>query len=468
MNQEQFDVVIVGSGPAGVSAAYPLIKAGLKVAIIDGGLNSRNKDEKLDDFSNINLTETSNAYELFRNNSFVFNKTYRLLNIKSKIEIIQTLSKGGFSQFWHGISDFFTTSELKAIGLSVDEIQSEYREIAKHLRLEPKLPLDIHSKLILRAAKSNPIDSTVYTLPSAANYVNTLSIDIFKRFKNFTYIPNQLVYKAKDKYRLVEIQTISIDKSLKSTFQVRFLILAAGSINTTRILLRSLELFNYRTTFLTKAHYVIVCLHLRALFKKKSFKKMRLGQLAISSNQIQGGLSKFFIQLFRFNPSAIHKATKYIQLPKLVVVPLMRIIAPSLVIADVRFPSFESKGKFSKLKKGLDERDILEIQFNETAGELRDHQKELKKIKQQLRILGLFPLKIGSDYVTTHYAGGVPLNKSGSKLSSDKDGKLNNSKRIYIADSATWRGLPGKSPTLTIMANASRVGKNVLKNFNHF
>ena len=38
-------------------------------------------------------------------------------------------------------------------------------------------------------------------------------------------------------------------------------------------------------------------------------------------------------------------------------------------------------------------------------------------------------------------------------------------KGIYIADASTWRALPSKAPTLTIMANASRVGKKVLENF---
>ena len=32
-----FDVIVVGSGPAGVSAAFPLVEAGLKVLLVDGG-----------------------------------------------------------------------------------------------------------------------------------------------------------------------------------------------------------------------------------------------------------------------------------------------------------------------------------------------------------------------------------------------------------------------------------------------
>lgn len=466
MLNSQFDVVIVGSGPAGACAAYPLIEAGLRVAIIDGGLDSKKKDKQLNDFSDINLSEKSNAYELIRDNSYVFNKTYQLLRIKSRIEIIQSLAKGGLSEVWHGISDFFSQSELERIGLPVDEIQKEYQEVAKRINLKPRLPLDLHSKLILQAYKNKGhLESSVYQTSSAAAYNSRLFIEDLKRFKNFSYIPNQLVIKVKDTTRQVEIQSVSMDKSVESITRTCFLILAAGSINTTRILLRSLGLFNYKATFLTKAHYVIACLHLRTLVKKRNFKKLRIGQLAISSHENNQGLNSFFIQLFHFNPLAIRKALKYIPLPRPLAFALLRIIAPSLVIADVRFPAFESRNKFSRLKKQKDEKDVLEIVFNETKKELESHKDKLNKINQQLRILGLFPLKMGSDYVTAHYAGGVPFNNKQGKLSVNASGKLHYTKRIYIADSSTWRALPAKSPTLTIMANASRVGKIVASKF---
>lgn len=413
MINSQFDVVVVGSGPAGVSAAYPLVNAGLKVAIIDGGLDSKKKDINLNDFSNINLSEKSNAYGLIRNNSYVFNKTYQLLKIKSQIEVLQSLAKGGLSELWNGISDFFSPSELERVGLPINDIQREYEEVAKRIKLKFRLPLDLHSKLILQVYKSKSnIDHEIYPLPSAASYFGSVSIDDLKRFKNFTYIPNNLVLKVKERAKLVEIQSVTIDKSLESITRTRFLILGAGSFNTARILLRSFDLFNHKTTFLTKPHYVIVCLHLRTLIRKSSFKKLNSGQLAISSNQTNHGLSSFFVQLFRFNPRALYKALKYIPLPKPISLILLKIIAPSLVIADVRLPAFESKNKFCRLKKDTNGKDILEIVFKETEEELRSHKNELSKIKQQLKTLGLFPLKMGSDYVTAHYAGGVPLNNT--------------------------------------------------------
>lgn len=467
MLNSQFDVVIVGSGPAGVNAAYPLVHAGLKVAIVDAGLDSKIKDAGLDDFSDINLTPESNAYGLFKNNSYIFNKTYKLLPIKSKIEIIQSLAKGGLAEVWAGISDFFSAGELKAIGLPVREIEHEYQEIARRIKLRLHPPLDLHNKLILQVAKNNHHpEILVYPTTQTKKQFCSKVIAELRKLKNFTYIPHRLVQKVSDKGRYVEIQVTSLDKSGESVVRARFLILAAGSLNTTRILLRSLDLFNHRATFLTKAHFVIACLHLRTLTKKRDFNKLETGQLAISSCEERNGLSRFFIQLFRFSPKAYDKATKYLPLPKFLSLPLLKVIAPSMVFADIRFPAFESKSKFCKLKKISDKKDILEIHFKETRRELNHHQFLLNNIKKQLISLGLFPLRVGSDYVTSHYAGGVPFNDSRGKLSARCDSSLNGAKRIYIADSSTWRALPGKSPTLTIMACASWVAKNVLKKFN--
>ncbi len=460
----QFDVVVVGSGPAGVSAAYPLVEAGLKVAIIDGGLDGRKKDNVLNDFSDINLSEKSNAYGLIRNNSYIFNKTYQLLKIKSKIEILQSLAKGGLSELWSGISDFFSPTELERVGIPVHDIQREYKEVSKRIKLNFKLPLDLHSKLVMESYKSNK-DYEIYPLPSAESYFGSLSIDDLKRYKNFTYIPNNLVIEVKQEARFVEIKSMIIDKSSELITNTKFLILGAGSFNTTRILLRSFGLFNYKTSFLTKPHYVIVCLHLRTLIRRMNFKKLKLGQLAISSKRTDQGLSTFFIQLFRFNPQALHKALKYIPLPKFITLIILRIIGPSLVIADVRLPAFESKNKFCSLKKDITGKDFLEVVFKETEDELGSHKNELNRIKKQLKGLGLFPLKMGSDYITAHYAGGVPFNDTKRKLFVNTAGQLHQAKKIYISDSSTWRALPGRSPALTIMANASRVGKNVLEEF---
>lgn len=461
----QFDVAIVGSGPAGVHAAYPLVKAGLRVAIIDGSLEGKKQDTKVSDFSEKNFSSAGHAYDILRKSSYVFNKTYQLLKIRSEIEIIQTLAKGGLSQVWDGICDFFSKDELEKVGLPFDEIQNEYKEIARLIRLKREGTLDVHGTFILDSAKKREdLKNTVYQLPFVISYKTSNVIEGLKRSKNFSYIPNQLVFTVRNKSKSVEIKSFSIETMEESSITARFLILAAGSINSTRILLRSFNLFNYKTSFLTKAHTLIACLHPKILFQKNKIGKVRTGQLAISSNEIDRGLGKFFVQLYRFNPQSLSKALKYIPLPKVIANKMLSIILPFLVVADVRFPAFESAKNFCRLQKNGKE-DILEIFFKNSKSQLKDYKRQLNKITQQLHSFGLFPIRTINDYTTAHYAGGVPYQPRPGKLSVDKSGRLHQGNRIYVADSSTWRALPAKSPTLTIMANASRVAKNVLRNF---
>src|SRR3989344_1139410 len=452
MATKQFDVIVIGSGPAGVHAAYPIIKAGLNVAIIDGGLDSKKKDKNLNEFIYSSFRKTSNAYDLLRKSSYVFNKTYQLLKIKSEIEIIQSLAKGGLSNHWHGICDVFTNEELERAGLPAREIQENYKEVSKLINLKLESYLDSEKNQSI-------IKDKLYKVPLAYLYNTASEIENLRKHKNFTYIPNQLVQTIKDYKKFVEVQTLSIDKSKESKYDASYVILAAGSINTTRILLRSLNLYNYKTTFLTKANYISACLHLGKLETPSS------GQMVITSKDTHQGIENFYIQFYKFNPQAIQKVLNYIPLHRFLSSPLLTLFAPSLMIADIRFPSFETKGKFVKLVRRKNDSDVLEISFKESLYELADHKKVFKNIKKQLHLLGLFPLKTIVDYTTSHYAGGIPYQQKPGKISSDINGKLHQAKRIYIADSSTWRALPAKAPTLTIMANASRVGKHVLMKY---
>lgn len=364
-NQPLYDVIIVGSGPAGVHAAHPLIEAGLKVAIVDAGKEG--------------------------------------LKIKSNIKIVQRFGKGGLSKVWPGICDFFNKKELEVAGLPTTKIQKEYAEISHRLGL--KRPVTRRG---------------LYSLPVLNNYRTASIVDSYKKFKNFTYLPNHLVIKIKDYPGKVEVRTKS------NEIYGKYVILAAGSINTTRIVLQSFKL--PIAQFLTKPNYIFVCLN----FGKK-FKGSQPGFLNRSASE--SSHERFFIQFYRPYSASF----------------LRSMIFGGLIAADIRFPAFPSNNKYSRLDKG-----VYKIHFENTTKEELVQNKQISKIKKLLPSLGLLPLKLLKNRTSSHYAGGVGV---------DSEGKLLGRQRIYIADSAGWKALPAKPITLTIMANARRVGKNVLKKY---
>jgi choline dehydrogenase-like flavoprotein len=69
-------------------------------------------------------------------------------------------------------------------------------------------------------------------------------------------------------------------------------------------------------------------------------------------------------------------------------------------------------------------------------------------------------LTISAPGTDGHYAGTLPMGGKGD-LATSLYGELNASKGIYIADGASFSSLPAKHCTLTIMANADRIGRHL-------
>jgi choline dehydrogenase-like flavoprotein len=70
-------------------------------------------------------------------------------------------------------------------------------------------------------------------------------------------------------------------------------------------------------------------------------------------------------------------------------------------------------------------------------------------------------LTISAPGTDGHYAGTLPMGGKGD-LATSLYGELNASKGIYIADGASFSSLPAKHCTLTIMANADRIGRHLI------
>jgi hypothetical protein len=151
---------------------------------------------------------------------------------------------------------------------------------------------------------------------------------------------------------------------------------------------------------------------------------------------------------------------RYLPLPMPEALSLLSLWTPALVIADIRFPGFADIARSYALYDGD------KIKVHATAALTARQQSDLQDMKRLLRSLRQFPLRtvLPPPGASAHYAGGIPFagDKAGIfPLEASENGALLKDEGIYIADAATWRALPAKPPTLTIMANANRIGKIV-------
>ena len=514
-----FDVIVIGSSFAGCHAAYPLIKAGYKVGMIDGG---EFKDFNSEDFSKYNfedLRQSTDQNKIFLgsdvdnldiggttkshsslmtsgNKSFVSNLANKYLQVRSKdLSIIQSLARGGLGNVWGAVCDFFDEKELKKIGLPVTEINKHYQVIIDRIgisgvsnkfNLMQPASSDENGKVILNeyknkreyftnrnisvfrstlalitkkfkdreATKYNDMD--FWDLYGGSVYRPEFTLRELLRHKNFTYIPNVLVEKISESKNISTIIGRKLPNvNIKTRFNAKYIIVAAGAINTTKIMLRSLGLYKYKAPILIKSHTLSVFWVWKNFNKIQNPKRVSLSQVSVKS---KGS----YTQIYSYKSLLYYKLLSKIPLPISEALSVLSLIIPSVVIADTRFDESATDNKYMVLNKSPNGNSALRISYINSDKEDRVNKNLLRnniKILQKLKLIFLksFTLPIGD---AGHYAGGIPMNdnESSLKLSSNMFGCVNNSKRIYVADASTWNFLPSKPPTLTIMANADRIG----------
>jgi len=519
------DVIIIGSGIAGLHAAYPLVEGGVRVTMLDVGLDEshtleegvplsfeehRRSDagqDKIflgDDLSGIGASTGdaghAGAMTSGRRRYIVRGAdTHAPVRNDSSV-ITQSLASGGLSEAWGAVCGFFDDEELRSVGIPPEEMKTHYAAIIKRIGvsgtnakhdLQSPAEIDDNSTRILRTFLSRKpfFDNMGFRVEQPALalltrdkdgrratayrdmdfwdnigrsiYRGHYTLETLRTYPNFTYVPDIFVKTVRQESAAVIVVTKNTATHQDIRFRAKRLIMAAGAINTTRILLRSFDLFDTPVPLILKNNYLIPNLLLSRLGHRSDPHRHSLCQLIMSGTRHGGNPVNAYVQLYSYKSLLLYKLLRYVPLPVPEALSVLSLITPAMVLADVRFPM--SAGTFGQsiLRKDVSG-DHLEITHTETPAHKTAQDKKIKPIKRALRALGLLPLtSVRNPFgATSHYAGGVPYSESTVEhvLSVDRDGRLHQADRIYVADAASWASLPAKPPALTIMANANRIG----------
>jgi len=515
-----FDAIIIGSGPAGVSAAFPLVAAGQKVLMVDGGnrpagelprqpfLTAREYDQEQwkwmigGDLHALGMHDAISPKMRVPAHAKVFSEFNAANHIYSEDFVaIGSLAQGGLSNAWGCGVARFSGTELEAFPCPPAELENSYRSVAQRIGIsgpevddlsdyfgldqwsQPPIAMDaLHEDMYARYQKHrqslneagfrlgrsriavlskdlgnrqgcNNQGNCLYGCDRGALYSASADLAILKQSDNFHH-QTMVVDALRQEGGKWLIEGAS-DKQAKSISGSRIL-LAAGTLATTRLALNTLQLQQSVRLLSCPTAAFILCL-------PSSFGAAR--QTGFGLGQLSFVLSlrddiRALGSTFGTSGLPISEFAHYLPLRRRYGVDLLKALLSSCVVGNLFLP-----GHLSDNHAFVDGAGALHIKggFKEEIGAL------LKTTASQLRkayaSLGAYMLpmsftaaKAGADI---HYAGTLPMRANPRRGETTSSGELVGLEGVYVVDGASLPVLSEKSHTLTIMANAARIGERL-------
>ena len=517
-----FDAIVVGSGPAATFAAAGL--RGRRVLMLDAGFDPPRCDHLRGNLSDLKQAH-DDLFDALIGRQFesLHNLHQPAISLKLKAPYLSyivrdaqcltpvvgesfggavSLARGGLANAWGAgvfrytardlagfpigeadLAPYFdeVTRSIGVSGVNADDLQPYF---AREEHLQPPIRLSpLFSDLLSRYERSKqlfarsrvalgrsrlavltqPLNSrTPFTYDNLeffrphdpAIYTPVYTLDELIESRAVDYRPRRLVVSYRERDDGVEVESRHLDSGQVETWRGRALCLGAGALNTTRIVLRANGDYDTRLPLLDNPMSCIPLLAFRRLGAAFETRDTSLAQLNLVADDggrlVQGSLygtagplrSDFLFEL----PFSARANRVWV-----------RHVAPAtafLMLFYARDPDGWS---------GIRLRPTGEIDVRLAAEP--PHRRLERTLIRLFRRIGFIshPALIRRPNMGSalHFAGTLPMTDSPARYQTDRDGKLAGTSRVHIVDGACLPRLAAKNSTLTIMANALRIGRRI-------
>lgn len=505
------DVIIVGSGPAGVSAAWPLVEAGVRVLMLDAsgpemaaepphpmdlpkrgdparwrteiGASGPLADTDISPKFATPLARTVLAG--FAGSAGVAVENYLALG---------SFAAGGLSRIWGALAARYGAGDLGQFPGHADEIEAAYARISRRIGVsggqevahaDPAMLTPAIARLAAHHQRAPHISGfSLITAPNAVRsapdeyrlgcnrcglclygcgrgsiYHSALELPALRRFGNFDYRAGVMAERLlADDGQIIEGR-IGRDPV---RFRARALILAAGTLSTTSLALRRIGHVGVPVRLENNPVGGIGFLVPQLIGRALPERAFGLGQMfytvAAEANVEAAGV------LYGADTLPLAPVADRLPFTRPFALRVARALAPALILATGYLPgrfsdnaiTVEDDGRAGRIKisgRQSSEADrLLNNSFNKLAGFMRARGAWAVPGSRQLLIPG----------ADAHPAATLPMGGAGPAATDDR-GELRGAPGVYIADGASLPVLSARHPTLTIMANADWVGRSLAR-----
>ena len=307
------------------------------------------------------------------------------------------------------------------------------------------------------------LDMDFWSDAARAVYRPRWTLEELQEKGGFQYTPRQRVETFHERPDGVTVRTRDTATGEPREFAARALVLAAGTLGTARIVLRSLDLFGKRLPVLCNPYTYAPVLNLGMIGTEARDRRHSLAQLT-GIYQPPGSRRVAQAQYYSYRSLLLFKLIKESPLGHLDSRRLFRLLQPVLGILGIHHEDRPTSGKSLSLERSSEDApDKLRIDYAQTAPERERQLADEKHLLRAFRRLGCVALKRiepghGS---AVHYAGTLPMSTEDKELTCDFEGRLRGTRSVFVADGSIFPILPAKGLTFTIMACADRVGSRL-------
>ncbi len=522
------DAIVVGSGAAGVNAAWPLVERGLSVTMLDYGNEDtvyaplvpdrpwselRRGDEGQaryflgDRFEGVPFGEVRVGAQLTPPRMFITADTEELTPVASDtFGVSESLAKGGLASGWGAGVFPFDDDDLTGAPFSRGEIDPHYEAVAERIGVSgarddllpflgdceammPPLELDSAAEAVLerygsrreqlnragfhlgrtrlaacsrahRGRDAHPyLDMDFWSDAGRSVYRPRWTLDELREFDNFRYLDRRLVLTFREDGEGAEVACRLADGGERETHRARAVVLAAGTLGTARIVLRSLDRYDRPLPVLCNPYTYAPVVNLGMVGRKARDRRHSLAQLT-AVYRPNPDEPAVVAQYYSYRSLLTYKLMKESPLGYKATLSIMRLLTPIFGVLGMHHQDVSSPAKTCTLRRGGDGPDKLAIEYRPSDGEERRHAAAETAVLACFRKLGCRALKrIRPGHGSSiHYAGTLPYRAEGGELTTDAASRLHGTRAVHVADGSVFSPLSAKGLTFTIMANADRVG----------
>lgn len=504
------DVIIVGSGPAGVSAAWPLVQAGMRVLMLDAAtvdLPTPPPHATLAEWRADPLRWRSElgasgaladsamspkfATPLARATLGGFAEAAGL-EARDGHVAVGSLAAGGLSRIWGALAARISAADLAGFPGGAAAMTAAYDRIAARIGVTGGTEISTNSGFTppaahmagrhLRLPASD--DFALNTAPNAvltdetregrqgctacglcllgcargSIYHSASELPALRRFANFSYRSGVRVERLGGAAGMQIVSAIAGGERI--TFRAPVVMLAAGTLMTTSLALRRIGLTGMPVRLETNpvggAAFVVPRL-IGAALPERSF---GLGQMFYALRG-QDGVETAGV-FYGAETLPLSAVADRLPFTRPYALRASRALAPALLLATGYLPGSFSDNRLTVEDDGAGGRIVIESRPTPDAdAALR---RSFKALGHQARQRGAWSvpgsvqlLPPGAD---AHPAATLPVGGDGP-AATDVDGELAGAAGVFVVDGAALPGLSARHPTLTIMANADRIGRAV-------